>query len=144
MKKLAVLLVALVAVFSVAKADDDRPIEVSQLPKTAQVFVKKYFSNKKVALAKEDSGLFSSTYEVMFTDGSKVEFDKNGNWDDVSCQNMPAGIVPKAILAKVKSMSPNLKVVKIDRRDNGGYEIELSNRQELEFNKKLQLVDLDD
>ena len=40
MKKLAVLLVALVAVFGVAKADDDRPIAVSKLPAKAQTFLK--------------------------------------------------------------------------------------------------------
>ena len=43
MKRLAVLLVAVVAVFGVAKADDDRVIETAQLPQAAQVFIKKYF-----------------------------------------------------------------------------------------------------
>jgi len=75
MKKLAVLLVAIVAVFGVAKADDDRPIVVSKLPAKAQTFLKQYFKTSEVALAKEDRDLFSSTYDVIFTDGGKVEFE---------------------------------------------------------------------
>ena len=86
MKKLAVLLVAVVAVFGVAKADDDRVIETAQLPQAAQVFIKKYFGAKKVVIAKEDAGLFISSYDVIFSDGTKLEFDNDGNWTEVKCK----------------------------------------------------------
>ena len=143
MKKLAVLLVALAAVFGVAKADNDKVIEVSQLPQAAQVFVKKYFSSKKVVIAKEDAGLFVSSYDVIFSDGSKLEFDNDGNWTEVKCTPVPANLVPKQIQAKVNELYPGVQVTKIER-DGNGYELKLSNRQELEFDTKFRLTDIDD
>lgn len=144
MKKLAVLLVAIVAIFGVAKADNDRPVNVNQLPKAAQVFVKKHFAGKQVALAKEDKGFINSSYDVIFTDGSKVEFDGKGNWKEVKCSKVPVAIVPAQIAAKARELYKDAVIVKIEKKDNGGYEVKLSNRQELEFNRQLQLTDIDD
>lgn len=143
MKRLAVLLVAVVAVFGVAKADDDRVIETTQLPQAAQVFIKKYFGAKKVVIAKEDAGLFISSYDVIFSDGTKLEFDNDGNWTEVKCNPVPANLVPKQIQSKINELYPGTQVLKIER-DGNGYELKLSNRQELEFDTKFRLTDIDD
>lgn len=145
MKKLAVLLVAIVAVFGVAKADDDRPIVVSKLPAKAQTFLKQYFKTSEVALAKEDRDLFSSTYDVIFTDGGKVEFEGNGNWKEVKCKNVPTAIVPKPIYNFLTKnyMKQGVTIVKIER-DKRGYDVKLSSGMELEFDTNYNLVDIDD
>ncbi len=144
MKKFAVLLVAMMMFAVSANADDNQPIEVGQLPAAAQTFVKKYFPGKTVALATLDKELFDKSYDVIFSDGTKLEFDKKGQWKEVKAAKMPAGIVPTAVAQKVKSVAPGTTVVKIEKRDEGGYEVKLSNGMELEFNRQLQLVDIDD
>ena len=95
MKKLVLLLVS-VFTLQFASADNDKPITVEQLPAVAQQFVKKHFASEKVAFAKEDSELFDTSYEVMFANGDKVEFNKKGEWTDIKCKHsqVPAAVVP--------------------------------------------------
>ena len=52
MRKLVFLLVCLFTLQTVAHADDDKPIQVTQMPQPAQQFIKRHFANSKVALAK--------------------------------------------------------------------------------------------
>ena len=51
MKKLVFLLVCLFTLQTVARADDDKPIQVTQMPQQAQQFIKQHFADSKVALA---------------------------------------------------------------------------------------------
>ena len=39
-----------------------------------------------VAMAKLESGMFYKSYDVVFTNGEKVEFDKSGEWKEVRCR----------------------------------------------------------
>lgn len=84
------------------------------------------------------------SYDVIFADGSKVEFDRKGDWTDVDCgvNPLPVGIVPKAIENVIRTQYPEAKAIKIER-DRNEYDVKLSNRVELTFNKKMQLVDID-
>lgn len=140
-----VALVCLVAFSVSALADNDKPINVNQLPATAQQIIKKHFSAKKVALAKVESGLFEKSYDVVFNNGEKVEFDRNGNWTEINCNmsSVPAGLVPAKITSYVKSTYPGTKILQIEKDDNR-YEVKLSNRLEVTFNKNFQVVDIDD
>lgn len=143
MKKLVFLLVCLFTLHT-AQADNDKPIQVSQMPQQAQVFVKQFFSNHKVALAKVESDFFDKSYEVVFTDGSKVGFDKKGNWKEVDCKHgfVPVSIVPAAIQSYVKANYPNTSIIKIDK-DKKDYEVKLASRIELKFDMKFNLIDID-
>ena len=58
-----------------ASAGNDKPIQVSQLPQTAQQFIKKYFGDRKVAFAKEESD-FRKSYEIAFKNGDKIDLKK--------------------------------------------------------------------
>ena len=58
MKKLVFLLVCLFTLQTVARADDDKPIQVTQMPQQAQQFIKQHFADSKVALAKMESDFF--------------------------------------------------------------------------------------
>ena len=46
MKKLVMMLVCMFAVHTMVMADNDKPIEVSQLPAKAQTFIKTYFKDQ--------------------------------------------------------------------------------------------------
>ena len=146
MKKTFFILLCLFAVVFTVKASDDKPITVKQLPLPAQQFIKAHFAKAKVALAKMDSDLlFDKTYEVLFTNGSKVEFDKNGAWKEVDCRegSVPSAIVPQAITKYVRENYPDQAIKEIEW-DKKGYDIKLSNGLKLEFNTDFQLIDLGD
>lgn len=140
-----VALVCLVTFQVSAVADNDKPVSMTQLPTTAQQLIKKHFSKKKVALAKQETGLFEKSYDVVFNNGEKVEFDRRGNWTEIDCKMsaVPAALVPAKIAQYVKSTYPGTKILKIEKDDNR-YEIKLSNRLEITFNSSFQVVDIDD
>ncbi len=118
MKKLLILAAAVFALgTSTVSADNDRPISVSELPEKAQQFIRQHFPNEKVSFAKMERELFDTTYEVIFTSSSKVEFLKNGDWKEVDCKysTVPAAIIPQQIAQYVSQYYPDTSVVQIDR-----------------------------
>ena len=66
-KKAAMMITLLLAVTLNAAAGNEKPISVSQMPHNAQQLLSRHFSNKKVALAKVESGFFPKEYTVIFT-----------------------------------------------------------------------------
>lgn len=144
-KKTAMAIACLVAFQAPAMADNDKPITVNQLPAPAQQLIKSNFGAKKVALAKMETGLLDKSYDVIFTTGEKVEFDRKGNWTEIDCKmsSVPAGLVPAKIAQYVKSTYPGTKILQIEK-DDSQYEVKLSNRLEVTFNRNFQVVDIDD
>lgn len=127
-----------------AYADDDKPIQFSQLPQTAQQFVNQNFGDKKVALAKMESDFFGKNYDVIFVNGDKVEFDRSGNWEKIKCQysQVPTSLIPNQIQVYVRSNYPDNKIIELEK-DRSTYEVKLTNGWELKFNKNFELIDLD-
>lgn len=125
-------------------ADDDKPIQFSELPQTAQQFVKQNFADKKVALAKMESDFFGKNYDVIFVNGDKVEFDRSGNWEKIKCKysQVPTSLIPNQILVYVRDNYPDSKIIELEKERNT-YEAKLSNSWELKFNKNFELIDLD-
>lgn len=144
MKKMMLILACVFTVVTNANADNYRPINVSQLPEKAQTFLTTYFPEAKVSLARKEFDVTELSYDVIFTNGSKVEFDRKGEWTEVDCltQPLPAGIVPASIEKVIKEQYPDAKATKIER-DRREIDVKLSNRVELTFNKKMQLIDID-
>lgn len=146
MKKFLILAAAALTfgIFTV-KADNDRPIAVSELPQKAQQFIQQHFPNEKVSFAKVERELFDTTYEVIFTSSSKIEFLKNGDWKEVDCKysTVPAAIIPQQISQYVSQHYPDAAVVQIDRGKRD-YEVKLANGLEQTFDLKFNLIDIDD
>lgn len=143
MKKLVFFLVCLFTM-QVVVADNDKPINFEQLPQVAQTFVKKYFANKSIAFSKVDKDLFDTTYDVMFVDGDRLEFDKQGNWKEMKCKrtSAPEAAVPAQIVKYVKTNYPDAKIIQIEK-DRYEYEVKLSNFWDLKFDLKYNLIDMD-
>ena len=144
MKKWILMISCLVALHFGAQAGNDKMINVNQLPASSQQYLKKYFASDKVAYAKVDQDWLDKDYKVIFTNGNKVEFDKQGQWKEVDCKytQLPAGIVPKAIADYVQSNYPNVKMLKIER-DSRSYEVKFDNRLELKFDLQFRLTEID-
>ena len=143
MKKLVVLFVSMLVLATTASAGNDKPIQVSQLPQTAQQFIKKYFGDRKVAFAKEESD-FRKSYEIAFTTDDKIEFDRKGEWTDIDCKYsaVPAGIVPAQIVAYIAENYPDSQVVQIEK-DSRSTEVKLDNRMEIKFDKQYRVIEMD-
>lgn len=124
--------------------DDEKTIAFEQLPEVSKKFIQKHFNKKDVVHSQLDRELFSKSYEVSFADGSKIEFDRKGEWDNVNClkKKIPDGIVPEQITDYVKKNHPNAKIVKIDR-ERKDFEIELENGTEIKFDKNFEVIDYD-
>ena len=144
MKRMMLILACVFTIVTNANADNYRPINVSQLPEKAQTLLTTYFPEAKVSLARKEFDVTELSYDVIFTNGSKVEFDRKGEWTEVDCltQPLPAGIVPATIEKVIKEQYPDAKATKIER-DRREIDVKLSNRVELTFNKKMQLIDID-
>jgi len=144
MKKIFLTLACVFTLVANACADNYQPIDRNQLPEKAQTFLSTYFPEAKVSLIRKEIDVMELSYDVIFTDGCKVEFDRKGNWTEVDCLThlVPAGIVPEAITKVVNAHYPDAQVTKIER-DHREVDVKLNNRVELTFNKHLQLIDID-
>ena len=143
-RKSVVLLVGFLMFQNYAVADNDKPIAFSSIPAAAQQLVKKYFSNKKVAMTKMESNLVWKSYDVVFASGEKLEFDGKGNWTEISCKSssVPTALLPTAIAKYVKETYSGCTVLKIEK-DRNEYEVKLSNGTEVTFNSQFVVTDID-
>jgi len=145
MKKLTLFWVYMFVFSAAIWASNDKPIKIAEMPQQAQTFIKNYFSTHSVALAKMESDVLSKSYDVIFTNGDKVEFDKKGRWTNIDCEHsvVPAGAVPQSIKEYVQKQYPSAKILKLELTDRKGYDVELSNDVEIEFDKKFNVIDID-
>ena len=142
MKQVKMILIALMAFFvsNVAMADDT-PIPVENLPATAKTFVQTNFPTAKILYAEKDW----NSSECRLDDGTKVEFNRKGNWKKVDChmKAVPAAIIPEASQQYVTTNFQGVIISKIDK-ERYGYDIELSNDIDLKFNYQGALIGMDD
>ena len=147
MKKFTILLASLAVMASSvpAFAGKDRIITVGELPAVAQQFVQTHFKAVEVSYAKVDEELFDKDYKVVFVNGSKVEFAKDGAWKEVDCKygEVPAAIVPQQIRDYVAKNFAGRKIVSIDR-DKRDCEVKLDNGLDLKFDLQFRLIEIDD
>jgi hypothetical protein len=146
MKKIILILAAIfsIGIFS-ASADNDKIINKNQLPAQAQQFISEHFNGVDFSYAKEERDILKKSYEVRLVNGVKIEFSDKGVWEEVDCQfsEVPAEIIPAAIKKYVNDNFAGEKVISIER-NRYNYEVKLSNRLELKFDKDLNIYDIDD
>ena len=153
-----ILLTMAAAMLLAACDDDDKNIEYGTLPATAKSFVVENFSDRKVATVFKDNEFMDSEYEIVFTDGTKINFDKDGVWEEVKTRDtlgVPTSIIPTAIKNYIAENNEGKKVVKICKEHKGFkvigigkediyYEIELDNKLEMLFDASGNLIRYDD
>ena len=146
MKTIKILTMTLLLTFQAAVCSGkDKVITFEELPVAAQTFIGNYFSGKQVSLVKKDKDGLKTHYDVVLADGTKLEFDSKGEWRDIEVRadEVPAALVPSEIKSYVSQKYPGQRIMQIDRSHNG-YEIELSNKLDLKFNKQFKLTRIDD
>lgn len=144
-KSLIALVVALCSVGAV-QARDQVVRDVTLLPKVAQTFLSKNFKSGVSFIKIEKTMGYLHEYEVVLTDGTEVNFNRDGSWDNVETpgdKSVPSQIVPKAITNYVSKNFPRQRIVSIDK-ERHGYDIELQSGLDLVFDKAGNFKRIDD
>mgnify|MGYP001090322875 FL=1 len=145
MKKIIFILSLLAGMLTFTGCDEDKIISESQLPQKAQQFIQQYFAEEEIDIVKSEREVSGKKYEVTFISGKNIEFKSNGDWIKVDClfSAVPAELVPEAIANKVKEMYPDAIICVIDK-ENNYTEVDLNNGLDLKFDKKYNLISIDD
>ena len=134
MKQWTMLLAGVLMLAAGGAAEAKRPTQMSELPATAQQFVRDNFADGRVTHVKMAGRLADRDYEVAFVDGTRIQFDKNGNWEEIHTHygKIPATVLPQKARTYLREHYPEVPMTAVEH-DRKGYEIELSNGLELEF-----------
>ncbi len=145
MKKLFLLLAVVIGV-ATASARSNYSHDINILPEAAQTVLKENFKAEvsHIKIGKEFGRI--REYDVVMTDGSEISFDKHGNWKDVEVRQtnaVPSDLIPSPIKTFVKENQKKASVTGIEKK-NYGYEVELSNGQDVRFTEKGKFIRYDD
>ena len=120
------------------------------VPVQATAFIDQYFPESSVVLVEIENDEGTREYSVWLNDGTKIEFDVQGNWKRVGRKKtgVPSILIPDTIMQYVKTHYPNNVVTKFSKKEYGykfskkeyGYKLELSDDMDLRFNKQFQFI----
>ncbi len=122
-----------IALGGLQSCDEDTQINPSELPKTAETFINTHFAEASVNSVMKDFDDFTIHYDVYLSDGTFIEFNKNGEWKEVENRvtGVPASVIPEAIQTYVTTNYSDAFVVDIER--DRQYDVELNTGIELDF-----------
>ena len=124
-----IILAASVMMLSIATVfGADIPIQANQLPKAAQDFIKANFANDPIVYAEQDRNSFLAELQS----GVEIDFDKDGNWTDVSANNkpLPTAFIPANIMQAVEAKYKGVAVLEISK-EYLSYKLKLGNNREV-------------
>lgn len=148
MKKVLSLLVLAIVAIQFSFATDVITKDMNQLPLPARNFINRHFTKPEVSHIKINQDRMEPTkYEVLLVDGTEIEFDSKGNWEEVSVkkgQVVPASVIPGFAADYLKAHNFVSEGVTKVERDRKGYEVELSTGVSFKFDKKGRFLKADD
>lgn len=121
--------------WSCSDDDDDKVINVTELPSAATDFINKYYPSAKIMTVTRDEDHKVVEYDVVLNNGHEITFSEAGEWLDVDApamQTIPAGIAPEAIENYVATNYPNDGINEISK-ESYGYDVELVSTIDLRF-----------
>ena len=124
----------------------DKIISENELPTPAKDFITKNFSGQKVVQTVKDVDYWIKTeYEITLDNAFYLEFDGDGNWKEIDGKDsaIPTEFIPESIVQYISGNFPTQKINKIEKKSSG-YELELSNGLDLDFNSKGKFLGIDD
>ena len=146
MKKLSIIAaIAALAFFGTACTEKD-PIggNTSNYPEI-NAFVETHFPQTSIQQTKVEN----DEIEVKLDDRTEIDFYLNFDWKNIDCEDsqiygiVPAELVPTQITDYVTANYPNNHIDKIEKH-NYGWEIELNNDVEIEFDQDFNVIEIDD
>lgn len=145
MRKLLYLFILVIAVSQSACAGDVITHDAKKLPAAARKFISSYFPNTHVSHIKIESELFRTVkYEVLLTDRTEIDFDHEGYWLEVDCNDtsVPVELIPDYVSRYLKNTFPDAYVVKIERKHRE-MEVDLNNDWSITFSAAGEVIEVD-
>lgn len=141
MRKIIGIAIVLIANFAFAQ---EVIIPFNQLPAKAKTFIHQHFKGVKVTNVIQDRDAFSKDFDVNFENGTKVEFDRTGNWKEIKTVSgsVPSSLVPAKIKRYISNNYNGASIVEINK-DAYKIDIELSNGVDLDFDKNGNFLRID-
>ena len=121
-------------------------VHLTDIDSTIVAFVSTYFPQTDIRKIEAED----DEYEVELLDGTEISFNLNFEWTHIDCEDatvyhaVPTELVPEQITAYVTANYPNQHIDKIEKKHDGGWEIELSNGIEIEFDSNFNVTHIDD
>lgn len=146
MKKTLVILATLLICGLTLRAENmHRIITFEELPLKAQEFVTTYFSSQTIRFVRMEVEVTKTEYTVRFENGMEIEFNSNGDWDEVEshAECLPKGFLDENILNYLNQHHPDCCLHEV-ARGRHKFEIELANGLEIIFNKNGEFLRYDD
>jgi hypothetical protein len=124
---------------------NEKVIPYLEMPLQAQKLIETHFSKADVSVVMMDRELLYTDYEVRLNDGTKAEFDKDGELTKIDCgtKAVPEALIPEAVRTYVKTNFPNTFITEWGK-DDRRWKAELNNGLDLEFNSKYEFLRIDD
>ena len=128
------IVAALASLVVLASCDnDEKHLDYNELPNVAKSFINNHFGDNEVRSVIKEYDDLTYHYEVYLTDGTKIEFNKNGEWREVEnrVEGVPTSILPAGIISYVQENYGGYFIVSVER--DRQYDIELNNDLDLDF-----------
>ncbi|OMQ07869.1 PepSY-like domain-containing protein [[Flexibacter] sp. ATCC 35103] len=136
-----IILIAVLLLGLTTSVNAQKKIEINELPKPAQDFLKKHFSYTSVDVVKKDAEHGEKGYEVKLKDGTEVEFWKDGSYREVDGgkKPIPTAFIPASVKDYVAKNHPKEKITHIDY-GHKDLDVDLTNNIDLEFSKEGKIL----
>ena len=142
MKKVIILFA--ITLLSFTAYGKEQVIDYEQLPARARAIIERHFSKSEIVVVHQEGIGRHAEYEIDFFNGGELEFDDDGDLTSVEVKSgsVPADLIPQAIREAVEGRYSSFRIVKykVERR---GYEVELSNGLEIEFDESFNITKID-
>ncbi|SFW77277.1 Putative beta-lactamase-inhibitor-like, PepSY-like [Sinomicrobium oceani] len=140
----------MICAFVACSSDDDNnnenQIDASDLPAAGIALLEVNFEGATVTRAekKKTPDEDGTLYEVTLSNGFEIDLDAQGNWTDIdgNGQQVPDALVPDLILSYTQENYQSLFIESIDMEVTG-YDVELSDGTDLEFDTEGNFVRVD-
>ena len=80
---IAAVILAAIAFIVAANIESSRPVTAGELPETARGFIGENYPGDSPALILKKFDDLRTSYEVTFTDGTKLKFGRHGEWTEM-------------------------------------------------------------
>ena len=127
-RKLLMFLPILLGVWMLSGCDDDeKKIDLGELPAKARSFIDNYFHGTDIRSIVQEKENGHKEYQVELSDGTDLEFDEDGEWTNIECHfnPIPTGILPDEVKNKVEELHPKAFIYGVEK-EPGGYVVEVT------------------
>lgn len=133
MKKITLLLFVYIMMF--ASCDKEKIVSANDLPAVSISYINTHFEGQQIVQAVKERDDFKITYIAYLNNGTKLEFNKDGEIIHIeSNEALPESVISASIITYTHSGYPSA-FIKAWKLDKTLQEVKLSNGLSLEFDR---------